>query len=66
MDFYDILDFCAFDVQRASEMASEYRCTQEIVKEALDEIGLEKMEPEPYVTRCGRLCYSRDCPCSKG
>lgn len=41
-DFFEVLDFCAFDVDKAVEMASQY--TSDVIKETLDEIGLERME----------------------
>lgn len=45
-DFLEVLDFCAFDVDKAVEMTKEY-CTIDVIKETLNEIGLERMEPEP-------------------
>ena len=55
LDYYEVLDFCAFDVEKAAEMVRQYKAIMEV----LDEIGLEKMEPEPDRAACGRLC----CPC---
>lgn len=42
-DFFEVLDFCAFDVDKAVEMY-----TSDVIKETLDEIGLERMESKSY------------------
>jgi len=47
MDFYEILDFCAFDVTKASEMASQYLSQPKAVEEATKDSGLGKLESEP-------------------
>ena len=59
MDFYELLDMYAFDVEKASEVARQRNDVEEVLKE----VGLEKMEPESYVTICGRLCCTSGCPC---
>ena len=45
-DFFEMLKFCAFDVDAASEMAKT-QCPQEVIEEAMKDIGLERMEPKP-------------------
>lgn len=60
MDFYEILDYCAFDIEKAVEMAKRYKT----IREVLDEIGLEELEPESDRSACGRLCCPCRCPCA--
>ncbi len=61
MDFLEILDYCAYDVGKAVEMAKELKS----VKEALDEIGLEELESKPHVAVSWRLCCPCCCPCAR-
>jgi len=62
-DFFEILNYCAFDVDKASKMADGY-CTTEVIKEALDEIGLERMESKSHGSPCGGLCHPCRCESS--
>ena len=45
MDYLEIMDFCGYDLKAADKMAQEFPPC--VIKEALDEIGLERLEPEP-------------------
>ena len=62
-DFFEILNYCAFDVDKASKMADGY-CTTEVIKEALDEIGLERIQPKPDGPSRGGLRCSCRCESS--
>ena len=41
MDFLEIMDICAYDLDAASEMMD--CCSPDVVEEVLTEIGLEKL-----------------------
>ena len=41
MDFLEIMDICAYDIDDAKEMANRC-CSTDVVEEVLSEIGLEK------------------------
>lgn len=41
MDYLEIQNFCGFDMDAAHEMAQVYK---EAIEEALEDVGLEKME----------------------
>lgn len=45
MDFLEIMEICAYDLEAASEMVN--CCSPDVVEEVLTEIGLEKLQPEP-------------------
>ena len=53
MDFYEILDYCAFDVDEAKK----------VIEEVLTEVGLEKLESESDSKDGWRLCCACCCPC---
>lgn len=43
-DFIEVMDFCAFDVDKAVEMTKdETRALKEIIDEMLEEAGLDAM-----------------------
>ena len=50
MDFIEAMSICAYDVTEAAELAGRYECPRDVIKEALTEIGLEKIQPESAVT----------------
>lgn len=58
-DFIEVMDFCAFDVDKAVEMTKdETRALKEIIDEMLEEAGLdavEKVQSEPAGTINRRL-----------
>lgn len=51
MDYYELLDMYAFDVDK----------TAEVVREMLNEIGLEKMESKPHEQVSRRLRGKGSC-----
>lgn len=62
-DFYEILDYCAFDVGEASDIAKKC-CAEEVIKEVLGEVGLDRLEPKSSRTTCRRLRCSGRCESS--
>lgn len=49
-DFYEALDFCAFDIEKAGAMmCNDAKPLREVVNDILEEAGLDvaKVEPEP-------------------
>ena len=61
MDYYEILDFCAFDVDQSSAMAEEFKCPWDVIEEALTEVGLERMESQPHSQKGRRLFSEGGC-----
>lgn len=43
-DFYEILDYCAFDVEKASALNGDVKPLREIINEMLEEAGLDAVE----------------------
>lgn len=44
MDFLEIMDICAYDIDDAKEMANRC-CSTDVVEEVLNQIGLERLRP---------------------
>ena len=63
MDFLEIMDICAYDIDDAKEMANRC-CSTDVVEEVLSEVGLEKIQPESASTGCWRLRRPGGCTCS--
>ena len=49
-DFIELMDFCAFDVDKAAALAGGARPLREIIDEILEEAGLDavaRIQPKP-------------------
>lgn len=55
-DFYEALDFCAFDVTKASAMVGEAKPLREVIEDILEEAGLDAVASVPTepITACDR------------
>lgn len=41
-DFYEIMDFCGFDLQKANEIVKQYEpWMKDAIEEVLNDVGLE-------------------------
>lgn len=49
MDFFEVMDYVGFDLDRAVEIAKEAR-------EVMDRVGLEDVQSKPLRESCGGLC----------
>lgn len=47
LDFYEIMDFCGFDLQKANTITKAYApWMKEAVEETLNNVGLEALQSE--------------------
>ena len=52
-NFYEIMDFCGFDLQKADRMVKDNSASswmKETVEEAMAEVGLETLSAKPAET----------------
>ena len=59
MDYLEIMDFCGYDVDAADRMAKKM-IASDLIKEVLEEVGLDKLEPKSDGEKSWRLC-SKSC-----
>lgn len=67
-DFLEILDFCAYDIGKAAEMAGGARPLKEIIDAILEEAGLDavaRIQPEPGQNQDRRLHDPGDLRCHR-
>ena len=62
-DFFEILNYCAYDVDKSNKIAQQY-CTKDVIKEALDEVGLETLSKQSSGENGWRLLCESDFSCS--
>ena len=66
-DFIEILDICAFDVDKAAAMSGGARPLREVIDDILEEAGLDvaRVQPEPGKNQDRRLHDPGDLRCHR-
>ena len=59
MDYFEIMDFAGFDMEKANEIAKETIRTRELIEAVMKDAGLETLQSEPLRSERGRLRRAR-------
>lgn len=66
-DFIELMDFCAYDVDKAAAMSGGARPLREVIDDILEEAGLDvaRVQPEPGQNQDRRLHGPCDLRCNR-